>query len=184
MKLIVGLGNPGKEYERTRHNIGFEVVDALASKYGLTFARWKKDAEVCEIGGEKIFIIKPISFMNRSGFPVREFVQYFKIEPQEILVVHDELDIPTGELKLKFAGGEAGHNGLKSISEQLGVRNYWRLRVGIGRPEFGETVNWVLGRFSPEENSVIIPALERSVKIITYALEHGIKKAQTSIGVI
>lgn len=189
MKLIVGLGNPGKEYERTRHNIGFEAVNALVHKYGGAFSKWKNDSELCEIGVERICVLKPLSFMNRSGFPVREFAHFYKIEPQDILVIHDELDIPCGDLRLKYSGGEAGHNGLRSISEQLGTRNYWRLRFGVGKAPVNEghsggAVSWVLGRFSQEENSAIIPALERCKKIVSFAIEHGLKKAQTSIGTL
>lgn len=137
IKLIVGLGNIGAEYEHTRHNVGFDFVDEIARDYKVTFHHEPKfNGEVarCRIEGHDIWLLKPSTFMNRSGSAVHPMMQYYKWTPEQILVVHDELDLLPGAMNLKQGGGNAGHNGLKDIQQRLGTPNFWRLRMGIGHP--------------------------------------------------
>ncbi len=145
IKLIVGLGNPGDKYEATRHNAGFWCVDAIAAQYNIKFAM---DAKMFGIVGKlnaDTWLLKPTTFMNNSGKAVVALANYYKILPAEILVVHDELDLPAGSVKLKFGGGHGGHNGLKDIHMALGTADYWRLRLGIDHPgDRNEVINYVL----------------------------------------
>ena len=162
IRLIVGLGNPGSEYEATRHNCGFQMLDLLAEKYGGRFAEDRKfsgeNARV-RIEGEDVWLLKPTTFMNRSGIAVQAMAAYYKITPAEILIVHDELDLLPGTMKLKKGGGNAGHNGLKSITAQLGTPDFWRLRIGIGHPRtFGwaqQVFDFVLAAPSSEHREAI-----------------------------
>ena len=151
IKLLVGLGNPGEKYQKTRHNAGFLFLDELAKEKSLTFSRQVRffgDLTEINIGLEKVFLLKPGTFMNRSGQSVSSLIKYYKIKPEEILVVHDELDFDIGVLKLKSGGGHGGHNGLRDIISSLGVKDFKRLRVGIGRPKPGvQVVDYVLSDF-------------------------------------
>jgi PTH1 family peptidyl-tRNA hydrolase len=143
IKLIVGLGNPGRQYEKTRHNAGFLFLDGLASEFG---SNWVNDSRFqglfaeCSIGIQKVMLLKPDTFMNRSGLAVGKIVRYYKLMPDEILVVHDELDFEVGKVRLKKDGGHAGHNGLRDIINHLGSKEFYRLRIGIGRPVDGKAV--------------------------------------------
>jgi PTH1 family peptidyl-tRNA hydrolase len=158
MHLLVGLGNIGREYELTRHNFGFLLLDQIIDDYGFLMQSKKFRSEVFagEIDGKKIIALKPQTFMNRSGISVAEAAVFYKIEPKNILVFHDDLDLELGRVKVKVAGGNAGHNGLKSIDEMIG-KHYMRLRLGIGRPENGgfATSDYVLGRFRNDEMEVV-----------------------------
>lgn len=158
MKLIVGLGNIGKEYESTRHNFGFLLLDQIVSDYSLQNSGIKNKAEVFtgEIDGEKIIAIKPQTFMNLSGQAVSPIASFFKIPVEDILVLHDEIDIDLGDVRFKQGGGNAGHNGLKSLDSSVG-KNYKRLRLGVGRPSDPrfEVSNYVLGKFSKDEMVVV-----------------------------
>ena len=137
IRLVAGLGNPGREYARTRHNAGFWFADALAGKLAASFAQENKfSADVAKAGDVRI--VKPVTFMNLSGRAVAAVARFFAIAPEEILVVHDELDLKPGEAKMKFGGGHAGHNGLRDIQAQLGTAEFWRLRIGIGHPRESE----------------------------------------------
>ncbi|WMW66061.1 aminoacyl-tRNA hydrolase [Nitratidesulfovibrio liaohensis] len=180
--LIVGLGNPGKEYERTRHNLGFMAVDALMEAAAratgggcdqLSGGKKKYDLWRCRITstGNPWLVTKPQTFMNLSGEAVLAIASYYRIKPGAILVVHDELDIPLGRMKFKTGGGNAGHNGLKSITQLLGTPDFHRLRLGIGRsPHGGETTNWVLGRLSGPEQTLLDALLPAAVQaMITFA---------------
>ncbi len=173
MKLIVGLGNPGPQYETTRHNVGFLALDRLIEKWKATGPTLKNQAEVFESkwDGEKVFLIKPQNFMNLSGRAVAPFVNFFKIPPQDMIVIHDELDLPPLTFKIKTGGGIAGHNGLRSIEESLGkdLSDYHRIRVGIGKPERGQTADYVLSPFSNQELHDLDPLLDQiseSVELI------------------
>ena len=154
--LVVRLGNPGREYARNRHNVGFMVVDELARRHG---GAWKSKfngqlAEV-RIEGHKLALLKPETYMNDSGRAVSAAAKFFKVDPDAVLVVHDEGDFELGRLELKFSGGLAGHNGLRSIADQLGTKDFHRLRIGVGRPERGDPrplADWVLANFEPHEN--------------------------------
>ena len=170
IKLIVGLGNPGTKYERTRHNAGFWWVDAIAERKR---ADWKKEAKffgwtakVSE-GGRDFLLLKPATYMNESGRSVGAYMRFFRIEPAQMLVVHDELDLPPGAVKLKKGGGTGGHNGLNDISEVLGTKDFWRLRIGIGHPGHKDLVaDYVLHDARREEQELIDPAFDRSLDLL------------------
>ncbi|CAE6740382.1 aminoacyl-tRNA hydrolase [Candidatus Nitrotoga fabula] len=169
IRLIVGLGNPGREYDFTRHNAGFWWVDALAQQYSWSFRAESKFHGLVARGrleGHELFLLKPQTFMNVSGRAVGALAQFYQIEPGQILVVHDELDLPPGGVKLKFGGGHGGHNGLKDIFSHLGTREFWRLRIGIGHPgERAAVVNYVLNAPRAEENGQIEHAVQRGLQV-------------------
>lgn len=161
MKIVCGLGNPGREYERHRHNIGFRVVERLADRARAAFDKQKFDAEIAQgtLGGEKVLFLKPQTFMNVSGKAVAGAANFYKVAPADLLVVHDELDLPFGRLQLKAGGGAGGHNGLRSIQQLLGTDAYARLRFGIGKPEGPNAkervVGHVLSGFSADEERAV-----------------------------
>ena len=164
MKLIVGLGNPGREYEHTRHNVGFQVAEELAQRYDVTLKSrpsWKaRVAKIAEID-EGVLLAEPTTFMNLSGWAVREITAFHKLSPSDVLVVVDDADLPLGRLRLRTSGSAGGHNGLKSIIQELGTVEFPRLRVGVGR-QAGELKNHVLGRFSVDERARIDAAVKRA----------------------
>ena len=167
IRLFVGLGNPGPEYEATRHNAGFWWLEALADKLGTRLVperAYQALAARANLPGGPVWLLEPMTYMNRSGFSVATLARFFKIEPAEILVVHDELDIAPGQAKLKFGGSAAGHNGLKDIHSKLGTLDFWRLRIGIGHPGLKhEVANWVLKKPSPDDRDAIGKAIEQSL---------------------
>ena len=181
IKLFVGLGNPGPDYEATRHNAGFWWIDALArelkvnlvperSYYGL--------AGRTSVNGQSVWLLQPQTFMNLSGKSVASLARFFKIQPEEILVVHDELDLPPGQVKLKRGGSHAGHNGLRDIHAQLGSPDYWRLRIGIGHPgEKSEVANWVLKKPAPDQRTLIEDSIAHSLKAHAAMLAGDMDKA-------
>ena len=158
MYLLVGLGNIGSEYDKTRHNFGFLLLDQIVEDYGFVEQSKKFKSEVFSgtISGKKVLAIKPQTYMNRSGTAVAEAINFYKIDLKNVLVFHDDLDLALGKIKVKIGGGHAGHNGLRSIDECCG-KEYWRLRLGIGRPENKEyeTADYVLGKFSAEEMKLV-----------------------------
>ena len=185
IRLLVGLGNPGPEYEATRHNAGFWWVDDVARELKTTLlaerAYFGLAARVARplpgIDGP-VWLLQPQTFMNLSGKSVGALVRFFKIAPEEVLVAHDELDLPPGELKLKFGGGHAGHNGLRDIHAQLGSADYWRLRIGIGHPGVKtEVANYVLGRPSPTHRDAIEASLARALTALPHLLAGEMSKA-------
>ncbi len=163
IRLIVGLGNPGAQYEATRHNVGFWLVDALASRHAETFRpEGRFFGALCRltVAGNDLRLLKPATYMNRSGQSVAAVIRYFDIPPEQVLVAHDELDLACGTLRLKRGGGHAGHNGLRDIIQVLGDRDFWRLRIGIDHPGDRHLVtNYVLGRPSREDESLILDRL-------------------------
>jgi PTH1 family peptidyl-tRNA hydrolase len=167
IKLFVGLGNPGPEYEATRHNAGFWWIDSLARDWKLNLVPergYHGLAARGSIGGQSVWLLEPQTFMNLSGKSVAALARFFKIAPEEILVVHDELDVVPGQAKLKFGGSHAGHNGLRDIHAQLGTGDYWRLRLGIGHPGVkSEVVNWVLKKPLKEQRELIEDAIVRTL---------------------
>jgi PTH1 family peptidyl-tRNA hydrolase len=167
LRLIVGLGNPGAEYAETRHNAGFWLCERLARELGASFARESRYhgfVAKARLDGEDLWLLMPQTFMNRSGQAVRALTQFFRIEAAEMLVLHDELDLPPGQMRLKFGGGLGGHNGLKDITAHLGTQDYWRLRIGIGHPgDRNEVVNYVLKPPRREERDDIDAALDRAL---------------------
>jgi PTH1 family peptidyl-tRNA hydrolase len=166
IKLIAGLGNPGSQYQSTRHNVGYWLVDALAARYGDQLrVESKFHGLLCRllVSGRDVRLLKPLTFMNRSGQSLAAVASYYNLSPDQILVAHDELDLPVGTMRLKQGGGHAGHNGLRDIINMLGSRDFWRLRIGIDHPgERGEVVNYVLGRTSREEEVRICNALDEA----------------------
>ena len=181
IKLFVGLGNPGPEYEATRHNAGFWWIDALAGELKVSLAPEKScHALVARttLQGRPLWLMKPQTFMNLSGKSVAALARFFKIEPGEILVVHDELDLVPGQIKLKLGGSHAGHNGLRDIHAQLGSPDYWRLRLGIGHPGVrAEVINWVLKKPAPEQRTAIEDGIDRSLKAVPHLIAGEMEKA-------
>lgn len=153
MKLIVGLGNPGKEYENTRHNIGFQTIDKFAQKLGVSITKSKYNGLYAEtlIDGEKVILLKPQSYINLSGEVIRKFVDFYKISVSDILIIHDDLDLAVGTYKIKQKGSSGGHNGLKNIELHLGTQEYKRIKIGISNNKMIDTKDYVLGRLSKEE---------------------------------
>ena len=168
MKLIVGLGNPGKEYENTRHNIGFRFLDHYADSIGVSINKNKFNGDYIKtkIHGEDVILLKPLCYMNLSGEVVFEFVRYFKIDKSDILIISDDLDLYVGNFKLKAKGTSGGHNGLKSIEQYLDTQDYKRLKIGISNDKHMPTKDYVLGHISPEENEVLDKLYETTDKII------------------
>ena len=183
MFLIAGLGNPGKQYAGHRHNIGFMAVDGLVEAYRLS-ANGSKFFSECwrgKIDGQEVLAIKPQTFMNRSGIAVGEAARFFKIPPEQVIVLHDELDLLPGKLRVKIGGGHGGHNGLRDIDRVLGLE-YWRVRLGIGHPGRKEMVHsHVLSDFSKEEWSLDGPLLDALVRHFPYLLQNAPEKLMTAV---
>ena len=181
IKLFVGLGNPGPEYEATRHNAGFWWIDALAQNLKLTLVPERGYHGLVargNVGGQTVWLLEPQTFMNLSGKSVAALARFFKIQPDEILVVHDELDLPPGQVKLKKGGGHAGHNGLRDIHAQLGSPDYWRLRIGIGHPGVkAEVANWVLKKPAPDQRKLIEDSLIHALQAVPAMLAGDMSKA-------
>lgn len=181
IKLFVGLGNPGTEYEATRHNAGFWWLDALSRELKAPLAFDKSyfgQVARTTTSGQSVWLLAPQTYMNLSGKSVAALVRFFKIKPEEILVVHDELDIVPGQVKLKFGGSHAGHNGLRDIHAQLGTGDYWRLRLGVGHPGVkSEVVDWVLKKPSQEHRVAIEDCINRSLKAVPALLAGEMEKA-------
>jgi PTH1 family peptidyl-tRNA hydrolase len=177
MKLVIGLGNPGAQYEQTRHNVGFRVVDVLAQKLGW---KWERRGRAMlatgTVGAEKVVLIKPLTYMNLSGEAVGELARWYKVPPEDLLIVYDELDLPTGRLRLKTSGSAAGHNGLDSLIHHLHTNKFPRLRVGIGRPanQRMDTINYVLGVPAGDERILLATAEDQAVAAIPQILTQGI----------
>lgn len=174
--MIVGLGNPGPEYARTRHNVGFDVIDALAARHRIKLTERKHRANygVGSLGGVGVVLVKPMTFMNLSGQAVAPIARVYGIPPERILVIADDLDLDVGRVRLKPKGGAGGHNGHKSIIAALGTQEYPRLKIGIGKAD--ETVDHVLSTFHPDERAVIERAIERCVEGVEAVLSDGLEK--------
>ncbi|MBL0699486.1 MAG: aminoacyl-tRNA hydrolase [Desulfosarcina sp.] len=185
-RLIIGLGNPGEEYIKTRHNAGFMVIDAISDTFAIALDKKKFDAEFGRgsIEGVEVILVKPQSFMNRSGPPVQKLAAYFKISTQDILVIHDDIDLNLGRLKIKEKGGGGGHNGIKSLINALNGVNFSRLKIGIGRPnEHMGIINHVLGRFTSKESEVMEQAIARAKAAVVKILCNGIKEGMNRFNV-
>lgn len=185
IKLFVGLGNPGPEYEATRHNAGFWWIDALSRELKAPLSLDKNyHGQVARttVNGQTVWLLKPLTFMNLSGKSVAALARFFKIAPNEVLVAHDELDIVPGQVKLKLGGSHAGHNGLRDIHAQLGSADYWRLRIGVGHPGVkAEVINWVLKKPSQEHRVAIEDCIDRSLKALPELLKGEMDKATMRI---
>ncbi|MEB6148392.1 peptidyl-tRNA hydrolase [Enterococcus sp. 6D12_DIV0197] len=176
MKMIVGLGNPGKKYEKTKHNVGFMVVDALAQKYQATFKKSAFEAEVAEffLNGEKILLVKPQTFMNESGRAVGPLMTYFGIYQEELVVVYDDLDLALGKIRLRQKGSAGGHNGIKSLIAHLDSTVFNRIKIGIDRPRSGQTVvNHVLSPFAKDDLPIVLQSIDKAVEASSDYLTNG-----------
>lgn len=174
MWLLVGLGNPGPEYARTRHNIGFMAAEAIARRYSFSDFRKKLQGEYAEgsVSGERVFLLKPMTFMNLSGNAVGALAQFYKIDPDRIIVLYDDVDLAPGKVRVKQGGGSGGHNGIKSIDAAIGV-NYRRVRMGVGKPEHADTSSHVLGAFSKaEENGWVAEVIEAVAEHVPLLLKN------------
>jgi len=185
LRLIVGLGNPGADYVDTRHNAGFWLIDEIAADQGLSFRFEKRfNADECKFRahGRDVFLLKPQTFMNRSGQSVAALARYYKILPEEILVIHDELDLPPGVNRIKQSGGHGGHNGLRDIINHLGNRDFFRIRVGIGHPgDSKQVVNYVLHKPSVADMNAIELANRDTLAVMSHLLEGRIDKAMQAL---
>jgi peptidyl-tRNA hydrolase len=177
MYIIAGLGNPGKEYENTRHNAGYEVIDALAEKYNISVLELKHKALIGKgyIEGRKAVLVKPLTFMNLSGESLRMVVDYYKADAeQELIVVSDDISLPPGQLRVRKKGSAGGHNGLKNIIKMLGTENFQRIRMGVGeKPKNRDLVDWVLGHFNKEEKAAMKEASAKAVRAVELMLTEG-----------
>ncbi|MGK7874120.1 MAG: aminoacyl-tRNA hydrolase [Xenococcaceae cyanobacterium] len=183
-QLIVGLGNPESKYDKTRHNIGFEVVDALAQSWQISWHQSRRFqglfAEGREPHGGKIRLLKPLTYMNRSGQSIRAVIDWYKLPPKSMLVIYDEMDLPVGRLRIRLSGSAGGHNGMKSIISHLGRQDFPRLRIGIGKSSLEqETISHVLGRFSSNEAKVMPEVLQLVVEAVELSLKEGVEKAMS-----
>ncbi len=182
MKVIVGLGNPGKEYKDTRHNIGFMVLEELASRHSVEKQESRFDALIghIRIAGEKVLLVKPLTYMNLSGKAVQPLMHWYKLELNDLMVVYDDMDLPMGTLRIRKKGGNGGHNGIASISERLASKDFARSRVGIGRPQSGEAVNWVLGRFTADEKEQMDIVVKNAADALEKWVKLGIDEAMNA----
>ncbi len=178
MFLIVGLGNPGKEYEDTRHNIGFKVVDNIAKEYNIDVNRQKFKGTYGEgfINGEKVMLLKPTTYMNLSGESVREVVDFYNLEDHEILIIYDDISLDVGKLRIREKGSAGGHNGIKSIIAHLGSDVFPRIKVGVGQPN-SDLVKHVLGRFTKEEMTILDESIEAATKATAEIVKNDVKTA-------
>ena len=181
LRLLVGLGNPGAEHLRTRHNAGFWFIDALAQAHGARLGMESKlhgETAKIVIDGQPLWLLKPTTYMNKSGIAIQSALRYWKIEPEDMLVAHDDLDLPTGEARLKFDGGHGGQNGLRDTFAHLGHGKFHRLRLGIGHPgDKNRVVSWVLGRPGVDDEKAIIDAVGRSLDVLPLAVRGDFNEA-------
>jgi PTH1 family peptidyl-tRNA hydrolase len=184
LRIIVGLGNPGPEHQVTRHNVGFWFVDLLARRHGGEFRDYRKysgETARVTIDGQELILLKPTTYMNRSGLSVRQISDFYKIVPDDILVAHDELDLPVGSVRLKNGGGHGGHNGLRDTIAHIG-ENFWRLRLGIGHPGIkAEVIDYVLTRAPRAEEDLILEAVNTAADSVPLILEQGAERAMTKL---
>ena len=179
MKLIVGLGNPGAEYERTRHNVGWRVVDAFARKFRIAVTKHEKSAMTGtgRVAGGSVMVAKPLTYMNLSGDAVRLLLNAYLESPAEMIVVYDDVDLPLGKLRIKPNGSAGTHNGMRSIISEIGTENYPRLRIGIGAQEQGRLRDYVLDEFSPDEEPIVEKAVERAVEALVLFARGDLRRA-------
>jgi PTH1 family peptidyl-tRNA hydrolase len=180
--VICGLGNPGRKYAKNRHNAGFQCLDRLATEWGLCFQRMRFKAYVEEtrFADHKIILAKPLTFMNDSGESVAPLVHWYKVPEERLLVIYDDLDLPLGTIRLRPEGSDGGHKGMRSIIRQLGTQDFPRLRIGIGRPEWGEPYQYVLNDFSADQVPVMEETYEVAVEAIECFIQQGIKAAMNT----
>lgn len=177
MKIIIGLGNIGKKYENTRHNAGFEAVDALAKKCGWSFSQEKFNALIAQgtLHGEKVLLMKPTTYMNASGEALIQAIQFFKVETKDILVLHDDLDLPVGKIRIRLKGSPGGQNGMKSIQNHLHTQEVCRIRIGIDKHPLIPVVDYVLGKVSSEQRPLYNEAIDKAADAALYFMNHSIE---------
>ncbi len=182
MKIIVGLGNPGREYKDTRHNIGYMVLEELSRRYPLEKQDSKFDAVIghVRIGQEKVLLVKPLTYMNLSGKSVQPLVHWYKLDLDHLMVVCDDMDLPPGTIRIRMKGGSGGQRGLNSIIDRLGTKEFARMRIGIGRPERADAVDWVLGRFIGNEKDDMAEAVKKAADALVKWVECGINEAMNA----
>ncbi|MEA4924792.1 MAG: aminoacyl-tRNA hydrolase [Syntrophomonadaceae bacterium] len=182
MKIIVGLGNPGPEYKNTRHNIGFIVLEELAARHAVEKQDSKFDAIIghTRIKGEKVLLVKPLTYMNLSGKSVQPLMHWHKTDLQDLMVIYDDMDLPLGSIRLRANGGSGGHKGIKSIMERLATPDFARTRIGIGRPVDREAVDWVLGRFTAEDKDLIAQTVQKAADAVERWVTGGITEAMNA----
>ena len=181
MYIIAGLGNPGKQYEHTRHNVGFDTLDKLAEKYHISIDNQKHKA-VCGSGyieGQKVILVKPQTYMNLSGESLREIIDFYKLDPaEELIVIYDDIDLDPGQLRIRKKGSAGGHNGIKHIIQQLGTQNFVRIKVGVGaKPKGWDLADYVLGRFDKDDRVLVEEAQERACKAVELILTDSVDAA-------
>lgn len=181
MFLIVGLGNPGREYENTRHNIGFAAMDVLAEKYNIDINRSKFKGEYGEgfINGNKVILLKPYTFMNLSGESVREAIDFYKLTEEQVLIIYDDISLELGRLRIREKGSAGGHNGIKSIINHMGTDVFTRIKIGVGAPK-GDLVNHVLGKFSKDEVNILKQTLDAVTEATADIIDNGAKDAMNN----
>lgn len=181
MFLIAGLGNPGRQYEKTRHNMGFDTIDELIDRYRIPQGGIAHKAMYGKgmIAGEKVLAVKPLTYMNLSGEAIREYVNYYKMDPEtELIVIYDDIDLDPGQIRIRKKGSAGGHNGIKSIIAQIGTQNFYRIKVGVGaKPKGWDLADYVLGRFSPEERELVDKAICDAADAVEMILKDGIEAA-------
>ncbi|MGB8698254.1 MAG: aminoacyl-tRNA hydrolase [Thermosynechococcaceae cyanobacterium] len=187
LSLIVGLGNPGPKYDQTRHNIGFDLVDRLAGRWQIVLNEDRRFrgtwGDGIAIAGQRVRLLKPTTFMNNSGQSVRAILDWYKLSPQQVLAVYDDMDLPLGKLRLRLNGSAGGHNGMRSLIAHLGTQDFPRLRIGIGNPAHAgidkDTISHVLGRFAPQEQRILPEVLDMAADAVELALRQGVEKSMS-----
>ena len=183
MYIIAGLGNPGREYVNTRHNTGFEAIDTIASKYNIKLNKEKFKAVYGEgfIAGEKVLLLKPQTYMNLSGESLRDFVNWYKVDTENIIIIYDDISLPVGKIRIRPKGSAGGHNGIKSIIFQLGTDVFPRIKIGVGAPQNidYDLADYVLGKFSKDEIEILIKTVIRTTEAVETIIKHGTEKAMS-----
>ncbi|MCI9040258.1 aminoacyl-tRNA hydrolase [Dubosiella newyorkensis] len=175
MKIIVGLGNPGTKYENTRHNAGFMAIDRLAKKWNLDWNQEKFNAKFIKTkqNGEDVILLKPLTYMNESGFALRECLDFYKSGSEDVLILYDDVDLPVGKIRLRQKGSAGGHNGIKSIISCIFTQEFDRIRIGVGKDPKIPMVNWVLGKFKADEKNELDHALQEASEAAAYSIDHN-----------
>ncbi|MDR5659188.1 aminoacyl-tRNA hydrolase [Serpentinicella sp. ANB-PHB4] len=179
MYVLVGLGNPGNKYDGTRHNIGFDTIDIFAANHNIAITKLKHKALIGEgrIFGEKVLLVKPQTYMNLSGESVQDIMNYYKVEPEKLMVIYDDIDLNVGAVRIRQKGSAGTHNGMKSILYNIQTDRFPRIRIGVGRPPHGDLVNFVLGKFTKEEVPLMEEAVKKSSDALTSFIKDGIEIA-------
>lgn len=184
MFLIAGLGNPGKKYSRTRHNIGFEILNRWSEMLGAPMKgrRFQSRSAIAHFQQKAIILLRPVTYMNRSGQAIKACLDFYRLNFDQILIVHDDLDLPTGKLKLVPKGGAGGHKGIRSIIDHIGTDHFSRLKIGIGRPQFDEDVeDYVLASFYPDEKDIMEQTVPKAIKACELVIQEGIERAMNQV---